>query len=437
MGPAGEVGMTFFCGIADSEDFPARSVSGDARMKKVAVLLVWFPEYCESCVVFLFRQKSVIRAVLVIAAGCCAVAARADELHRVRFLDANGRTRVVEGRIRVTAQDGGILLEGREGRLWNVTPEKLQEKAATGEKFTPWPGDELAKRLLEEFGAGFSIVRTEHFVICSSAGEEYARWCGSIFERLLGAFRRQWRRKETDLRPPEFPLQAIIFSDRQEYARYAAEDAGAATAASAKGYYSIGTNRMVLYDLTAELKGSRPRTAAEYNQRLGTQAFNVATIIHEATHQIAFNTGLHTRYADNPLWLTEGMAMYFETPDLKSRSGWRTIGKVNPVRYRRFREYLARRRGSDSLLTLIRSDERFTSEETAADAYAESWALSFYLIRTKRQAYLDYLERISAKKSLFWDDPAQRVAEFKAAFGEDLEELDRGFVRYMKRFRVR
>ena len=48
------------------------------------------------------------------------------------------------------------------------------------------------------------------------------------------------------------------------------------------------------------------------------------TVIHEATHQIAFNCGLHTRYADNPLWLTEGMALYFETPDLRSRSGWRT-----------------------------------------------------------------------------------------------------------------
>ena len=184
-------------------------------------------------------------------------------------------------------------------------------------------------------------------------------------------------------------------------------------------------------------RGSRPRTPHEFNTRLATSAFNVATIVHEATHQIAFNTGMHTRYADNPLWLTEGMAMYFETPDLKSKTGWRTAGKVNRVRNRRFREFLANGRGSDSLITLIQNDKRFTDGNTIADAYAEAWALSHYLIRTKRSAYLKYLERISSKPRLIWDKPEQRIEEFKAAFGDDLEKLDRNFLRYMKRLRVR
>jgi hypothetical protein len=369
----------------------------------------------------------------------CGVAeyAHGDDLVQVTFTDSTKQSRQVKGHILVEAVDGGILLEGRDGRLWNITPRELHKQEKIGIPFSPLSAEELGEQLQAEFGEQFSIVKTKHFVICSSADPRYARWCGTLFERLLTSFRKQWRRKETDLKPPGLPLSAIVFSNQQEFAEYATRDAGAETAATAKGYYSIKNNRMVLYDLTAELKGSRPRTTNEINTRLATSAFNVATIVHEATHQIAFNTGMHTRYADNPVWLTEGMAMYFETPDLKSKTGWKTAGKVNRKRNRQFREFLTNRRGPDSLITLIQNDKRFTDGTTIADAYAEAWALSHYLIRTKRNAYLNYLERISSKPRLFWDTPEQRVAEFKAAFGDDLEKLDRTFLRYMKRLRAR
>ena len=55
----------------------------------------------------------------------------------------------------------------------------------------------------------------------------------------------------------------------------------------------------------------------------------VATVVHEATHQMAFNCGLHARLAPVPVWVSEGIATYFETPDLRSRTGWRGIGGVN------------------------------------------------------------------------------------------------------------
>src|SRR5207253_9543744 len=94
---------------------------------------------------------------------------------------------------------------------------------------------------------------------------------------------------------------------------------------------------------------------AEINERLSAVPYNIATVIHEATHQIAFNSGMHTRYADNPLWLAEGMAMYFETPDLSSKSGWKTAGAVNDLRLGQFQEFAAQRRARDSLATLISS----------------------------------------------------------------------------------
>ena len=79
---------------------------------------------------------------------------------------------------------------------------------------------------------------------------------------------------------------------------------------------------------------------------------SVATIVHEATHQIAFNSGLQTRFADVPLWISEGIAVFFETPDLESAKGWRTIGAVNSARLAQFQRYLADRPPT-SLKTLI------------------------------------------------------------------------------------
>ena len=47
--------------------------------------------------------------------------------------------------------------------------------------------------------------------------------------------------------------------------------------------------------------------------------------------------------------------------------------------------------------------------------------------------YQSYLQRLSQKEPLVWDDPATRLKEFKACFGPDLAALDAEFVRYMAR----
>ena len=288
--------------------------------------------------------------------------------------------------------------------------------------------------MLAEFGEGFEIVRTDHYVICTNAGKPYAEWCGNLFERLLSAFLTHWRGKPLSLEEPAAPLPAVVFASAEEFARFAAKDAGPATAKS-KGYYSVRTNRIVLYDLTAGPNSPPAQTPLDVARKVAASPFNVATVVHEATHQIAFNCGLHTRYADNPVWLTEGMAMYFETPDLKNRTGWRTIGKVNRLRLGQFKKSLSGRPSPDSLVSLISSDQRLTNAETAALAYAEAWALSYFLIHKRRGQYENYLDALSQKKPLEWNTPKQRLAEFQAAFGEDLKQLDQEFLRYIARLR--
>ncbi|MBW3540100.1 MAG: DUF1570 domain-containing protein [Planctomycetes bacterium] len=369
--------------------------------------------------------------IILTATATAAPLAAADGLERVVFTADSRERREVEGRVLVKAADGGLLLEDRSGELYTIVPERLQAREPVGRDFEPLSNEELGRRLLDEFGAGFEIVTTRHYVICTSAGRTYAEWCGALFERLMRAFYTHWRSRPLELHEPSRPLVAIVFADADDFAEYATRDAGAATAMSG-GYYSIRTNRMVLFDLTASAGQPPARPAAEITAKVAASPFNVATVVHEATHQIAFNSGMHTRYADNPLWLTEGMAMYFETPDLSNQSGWRTVGRVNPRRMAGFRDYIARRRQPEALAALVRDSGRFTNRETAADAYAEAWALTWFLIKTRRREYVEYLHRISQKPRLVWDEPEERLQEFIAAFG-DLESLDRAFLSYLAR----
>lgn len=376
------------------------------------------------------------RAAILIGLVAAPVAARALDL--VTLVDGSRRVHV-DGEVLLTAADGGLLVQGRDGRMWTVEPEHLVAHRRDDEPFAPLSAEELVGRIREELSGDFDVFTTGHYVIVHNTSRSYAQWCGSLFERLYMAFTNYWRRQGFELVEPRFPLVALVFADAASYRAHAAAELGE-SAPYIVGYYSLQSNRITTYDLTG-LESLRRRdgprtTAAQVNALLSQPAAEqmVATLIHEATHQIAFNCGLHQRYADIPLWVSEGLAVYFETPDLSSRTGWRTIGAVNHARLDRFRDYL-RRRPDDSLRTLLADDARMRDPQTAIDAYAEAWALNYFLLRQRSDPYLKYLSKLSAKTPLAWSEPAERLEEFRAALGTDLEQLDEDFLRFISRLR--
>lgn len=363
----------------------------------------------------------------------------ADPLIRVRFKDLSDAERMVDGRVLVRFKDG-ILVEARSGRLWSIKSDKLlDESAVEGKQFSPLSKDELGEHLqreLREAGieSEFLVHTTDHYVICTDTSKAYAMWCGGLLERLHKAFGVFWKARKMDVHEPEFPLPVVIVSNKTEFGQLASFDR---TPGSAKGdgYFLITGNRIVLYDLTATEQQSPAKTVADVYRRVQSVPGSVATVVHEATHQIAFNAGLHTRYADNPVWMTEGMAMYFETPDLKNRRGWQTIGRLNRHRKAHFLDFVAKRRKPDSLESLIGSDARFQTPETQLDAYSEGWALSYFLIRTKPRQYSAWLKKIAVKTPLDFDSPQERLALFRSEFGEDLSRLDRQMLAFIRRQR--
>lgn len=354
-------------------------------------------------------------------------------------IDRAGQRQTLSGQIVVTARDGGLLLLTPDGTLWSVEPDQIVSRAQDAEVFQPLAREALSRQLLGDLPAGFETYSTHHYLICYNTSRAYAAWCGALFERLYKSFVNYWTRKGFKLDDPQFPLVAVVFNSPQAYAQYSEKELGKA-GGSIVGYYSLRTNRITMYDLTGadSLRGvgERRSSAAQINLMLSRPEVEqlVATIIHEATHQIAFNSGLQTRFADIPLWVSEGLAVYFETPDLQSSKGWRTIGAVNANRLARFREYLPKR-PAGSLESLVMDDKRIRDTRTALDAYAEAWALNYYLIHNHPRKYLAYLEMLSSKKPLVWDKPEARLQQFRESFGDDLEALDTDFLRQMQKLR--
>ena len=360
-------------------------------------------------------------------------------------VDQDGASFSVQGEIVVEASDGGMILRDRQGKLWPLQPEQIKKRRTDDIPFALMEQAELGKEILKELPSGFSIHKTKHYLICYNTSKAYAQWCGGLFERLFRAYNNYWMRRDMSLSPPEMPMVAIICKDKETWHHYAGREVGNAVD-SIDGYYNLITNRIATYDLTANAqtsgRASKSRNISEINRLLSQPQAGqlVATVIHEATHQIAFNCGIQQRLSDIPIWLNEGMAMYFETPDLRSKKGWRGMGEINMNRLVQFRNYLQRRPG-DSLYSMIANgkrmqgrseDKRFGGQQGILDAYSEAWAVTYFLLTYQQDDFIKYLKFLSEKKPGRAESEEQKIEDFEKFFG-DLESLDKKFTQRMQK----
>lgn len=374
-------------------------------------------------------ERPVLAALLI-----AALAAPAAGLEYVT-IQQNGSQKELAGKLEVEAEDGGVMLLTRDGVLWPLPKEEIVSRRSDDKPFVPLTAGEVAAKLTAELPDGFKIHQTKNYLICYNTSPAYAQWVGGLFERLNSAFYNYWTRRGIEMRQPEFPLVALVFDSKASYAQHARGELGDATN-SIIGYYSLKTNRMTMYDLTGVEEfggGGKATTAARVNQVLSKPGAErtVATIVHEATHQLAFNSGLQVRYADVPMWVSEGLAIYFETPDLESKTGWRNIGGVNRVNLVNYRRAASEGK-LVSLQQLLSDDKRFRDPASAATAYAQAWALNYFLLKTRSDDYVKYLQAQAAQSPLVNLEPAERLKQFEDNLGSELMAIEAEFLRYMR-----
>jgi hypothetical protein len=325
-------------------------------------------------------------------------------------LDLPGRT--LEG-TPLTWSQKKIWVLGRDGQLNEFAPAEASNYSQIAGGFRSYSQAEIRGLLLREFPQ-FEVSGVGHYLIVHPAGKR-DQWAPR-FEDLYRSFVQYFSARGWQLSEPRFPLVAVVYPRQVDFWLAGARD-GVRPNSGILGYYSPATNRILMYDAAASQSGADWMTNAD-------------TIIHEAAHQTAFNTGVHTRFGDSPRWLVEGLGTMFEARGVwQSRTYQNQPDRINRGRFEAWRKYASGRRRPDAIAQLVSSDRMFSGDPDGA--YAEAWALSFFLCETSPKKYFELLGKAAARPAFADYSSAQRLDDFTSVFGSDLNLLDARMKRFL------
>ena len=203
----------------------------------------------------------------------------------------------------------------RDGRIWTLATEDAKRLKPLPASFQSYPSAVLRNRLQDELGRSFQVVGTGHYLVALPVGVR-TNWA-ERFEELYRSFTLYFSVRGFPLQEPAFPLTAIVWPNEESYLLRRPR----------RGHeHRRRGRRPLLADQQSHhaLRHERwPRGTAELRE-------TSATLIHEATHQTAFNTGVHQRFGQSPRWLVEGLGMMFEAPGVwNSRAYQRREDRIN------------------------------------------------------------------------------------------------------------
>lgn len=298
----------------------------------------------------------------------------------------------------ILAQDGKRCWFARtDGRYDLVVMTEVTSFRPLSGGFRPESSNKLAETLKRQQGRDWEVAVDGPFVVVADRGRSrsLARDLKSAYAELVSYF----RVRGMPLSSPLYPLVVQVCRDRDEFVRISRED-GVTNTSLMRGYYSRLSNRILMYEREDDFVG---------------------TLTHELVHQTAFNCGLHERLADVPTWVSEGLATSLESPD--ARNGATVDGardRLNPSRHRWF---LEAPRQAGWLKRMLECESGFQSRPL--DAYAQAWAVTFYLLERRPIDYRKYLGDLSQIGS-FRDPPtpAERLDLFSNRISSRLDLLE-------------
>jgi hypothetical protein len=190
--------------------------------------------------------------------------------------------------------------------------------------------------------------------------------------------------------------------------------------ASVTGFYSLQSNRIITFDQPSSARGE-----AQADR-------NLSTIAHEATHQLAFNQGVHSRFRPVPRWASEGLAAIFEAPGVHDPAHHSELADRWPAGYSNaLRDLIAHDQLPGKIKRLVSDDSFF--DDDPATAYAVAWGLSYYLAENQADSYRDYLRATTAGDEFSQVNPQVRFEEFCRHFGDDFRRLELRLQAYYER----
>ncbi len=300
-----------------------------------------------------------------------------------------------------------MMLLRRDGKISILPVSSPDDYETVNSDFKPYAEDVLRTKLQKEFGRKYQVSITRNFIVVHPPGS-YRVWA-MPFEELYARFDAYFRSRGFSLNNPEFPMVAVVLRTRNEFDRFLR--AYHQYDEKILGYYSPTSNRIITYD-QQHGKTSDPNWF-----------FNADTIIHEATHQTAFNTGVHSRLCPVPRWVSEGLAMLFEAPGVNNSMYYTKLeDRINRNRLLELQSFYRKDQVQGRVVEIVTSDRLFRSDPSLA--YAISWGLTFYLSEKMPGQYHAFLRADGEKTNFSPYSGKQRAQAFAAAFGPKFAEIE-------------
>ncbi len=304
-----------------------------------------------------------------------------------------------------------LLLMRNDGAIQRIPKPDIVQQTVLKDRFKSIERNELAQQLRGEFGRNY-LVKNESPYLIVAKSEHMNAWA-QRFRSLQHSFKLYCTTHGLPTREIEFPLVAVVFGTRNEFLKYT-HTSGVKLPEFCVGYYFSDSNRILLYE-------------SEESSTKETQL----TICHEATHQLAFNMGLHQRRSSTPLWLIEGLATMFESPmlsGLQAREG----KSLWPESRKSTWQTLAKRPESIQRIVtgLIQNDKAFESDFQSA--YTVAWAMTTYLSQRRSQQFGPYLQKVGNLPPFEDYASTVRVRDFQIAFGTDVKLLTNKIIKHLE-----
>lgn len=311
--------------------------------------------------------------------------------------------------------DSEVTLLLRDGRYLRFAPSEARGFRQVSRDFSSYSQSAMRGQLLREFGREYDVSGTGQYLVVHPTGQKDL-WADR-FERLYRSMVHYFTARGFAVRRPEFPLVAVVFPTQSQYVNHLRQS-GVRVSAGSLGYYDPATNRICLFDVTAEGGDAR------------LWYLNAETIIHEAAHQTAFNIGIHPRVATTPTWIVEGIGTMFEAPGVWDAQHHQSReDRINGYQLKAYRQLVPSGMSPKLLQLQLASDRLFAAQPDVA--YAHAWALTFFLTEQEPRQLARYLQTLERREPFREYTQAARLQDFTRVFGSDLQLLDARLQRFL------
>lgn len=239
-------------------------------------------------------------------------------------------------------------------------------------------------------------VRSPHFVVVSNAGEKQARRVAGQFEQIRAVFQKGWKVRVD----PGQPFLILAVKDEKSLRELLPEFWETPGRTHPAGYFQGGPEKHYAA-LRLDARGDNP--------------YHV--LYHEYMHML-----LKLNFRSLPLWLEEGLAEFYGYTVI----GQKEVGLGRPSRSALMLLNQSRFLPLRTLFAVDRSSPEYSEANRASIFYAESWALTHFLVLGEKGEQ----KRLEAFVSLLLNEVPEGEA-LRRALG-DLDALERALKDYIR-----